>query len=191
MHHPTHQTYKEFRVEHRDLCSCYLLCAHVRPIHSVQARVKQLADANKGKMAPEDYITTLPASPTELLASHPHVAKKLFDSNNLPVQSHPIPTDIAYFVRGRIKLRPQRQPAQGDLQLQAPSGRPISGNADDGRTAQAHTHMHACLPNYTENTVKKPDEIRVLFIDSKLALSTARIFCGPIYTPHVYATRQE
>ena len=128
------------------MCSCYLLCAHVRPIHSVQARVKQLADANKGKMAPEDYITTLPASPTELLASHPHVAKKLFDRNNLPVQSHPIPTDIAYFVRGRIKLRPQRQPAQGDLQLQAPSSRPSQEmQMMAGLRKPTRICMHACL----------------------------------------------
>ena len=143
------------------MCSCYLLCAHVRPIHSVQARVKQLADANKGKMAPEDYIIKLPASPTELFASHPHVAKKLFDRSNLPVQSHPIPSDIAAAIRGRIKLRPQRQPAQRDLQLQAPSG-PSQEMMMAGLRKPTRICMHACLITQKIRS-KPPDEIRVLF----------------------------
>ena len=137
---------KNFGLSTATVLVLFALCAR-SPYPSLQARVKQLADGNKGKMAPEDYITTLPTSPTELLASHPQVANKLFDKGNLPVQSHPIPSDIAMAIRGRIKLRPQRQPAQGDLQLQAPSGRPQYSQEMmmAGLRKPTRICMHACL----------------------------------------------
>ena len=134
---------KNFAVEHRD-CACAICFVRTFAL-SFQVRIKELADTNKGKMAPEDYITLLPASPCELFASHPNVAKKLFDKFNLPVQCHPIPQEIAATIRSRIKLRPGRQPAQDDLQ--APSGRPqcpqeimIAGLRKPTRIC-----MHACL----------------------------------------------
>ena len=112
--------------------------------------IKQLADANKGKLKPEDYITNLPASPAGLLASHPHVAAKLFDKTNLPV---PCPIDRSHIaaVRNRMKLRPQRGlPPQAVVQATSGGAHVTPQQMMAGLCKHTRICMHACLLNSAE-----------------------------------------
>ena len=83
--------------------------------------MKQLADI-KSEARPENYITLLAGSPTDLLVQYPPVAANFFDKDNLPVNS-PIQVQASAFIRSMIKLRPGRVPSRLDLQAPEAGGR--------------------------------------------------------------------
>lgn len=73
------------------------VCCH-RGIH--QGRIKQLSKT----ISVPDYVEVLPASPRDLLRSHPEVANMLFDAENLPVPS-PLNQTLVAQVRAMMVLR--------------------------------------------------------------------------------------